>query len=240
VVVSLFCTAQFLSYAGHIGPFAVISETLVLASSELASFSIALCFMILGVSFAGHFLFGSITESYASLGASFATSFDILMNPWGQNSVDFEDYVGGWLFYFFINSLLFLGLVQLLIAIICNAFDSARDDVSEWRRRASLPSGWVFCRRQSPLWEAFVNLRRPFNRTCGLESKRLRDLLHAVPDDAVMLTVHQVARRLYRTADDGDEVVTASALSGETRSRSASKEEFELEVGVPDQSGWSN
>ena len=102
------------------------------------------------------------------------------MNPWAQDAFDHEDLVGGWLFYFFINILLFLVLVQLLIAIVCHSFEDARDDIVQQRVRSRLPLNLHFNRRQRPFLGALANLSRPFHRTCGLGSERLCHLLRYV------------------------------------------------------------
>eukprot|EP00656_Telonema_subtile_P003387 TRINITY_DN1154_c0_g1_i2.p1 TRINITY_DN1154_c0_g1~~TRINITY_DN1154_c0_g1_i2.p1 ORF type:complete len:858 (+),score=171.18 TRINITY_DN1154_c0_g1_i2:21-2594(+) len=115
---------------------AVIWNALVLCMDMLAYFTVAFFIIFVGFAFWGHVTFGSDLQAFATPVQALNTCIDMLIGNGDLPSLYAANRVMGPIFYFLYTVVMTLILVNVFIAIICEAYTVARDD-------AQLPPAFI-------------------------------------------------------------------------------------------------
>ena len=111
---------------------ALVSRTIEKAASHLAHFGLLFGFVLTGFSACAFVTFGRISSSFSDMGSAMKTCFNVFL---GEIDIDEEmsasDYEIGWLvFYFSFLMVSFFLLLNVLLAIVVDAYVEVKDDAS--------------------------------------------------------------------------------------------------------------
>uniref|UniRef100_A0A061RIA9 Polycystin cation channel family n=1 Tax=Tetraselmis sp. GSL018 TaxID=582737 RepID=A0A061RIA9_9CHLO len=131
----LFLIARVLKLMDFQPRLGVVTRSLALAGPDLAHFVLVSGMVFVGYAMMAHLIFGNNIEAFASFGRSVDTCFEILL---GDVSVNAElralsglQGVAGTLFFWTFELLVFMVLLNFLLAIIVDAFSEVKENTTE-------------------------------------------------------------------------------------------------------------
>jgi len=113
----------------------VVTHSLALAGPDLAHFILVAGMVFCGYAMMAHLIFGNNIEGFRSFGSSLDTCFEILLGEIGVNSelrvLTGLQGIAGTLFFWSFELLVYLVLLNFLLAIIVDAFSEIKENTSE-------------------------------------------------------------------------------------------------------------
>lgn len=113
----------------------VVTRSLALAGPDLAHFVLVCGMVFVGYAMMAHLIFGNNIQAFSSFGSSVDTCFEILL---GEISVNAElraltglQGLAGTLFFWSFELLVFMVLLNFLLAIIVDAFSEVKENTTE-------------------------------------------------------------------------------------------------------------
>ena len=113
----------------------VVTRSLALAGPDLAHFVLVCGMVFVGYAMMAHLIFGNNIQAFSSFGSSVDTCFEILLGEIGVNA-ELRALTGlqglaGTLFFWSFELLVFMVLLNFLLAIIVDAFSEVKENTTE-------------------------------------------------------------------------------------------------------------
>ena len=113
----------------------VVTRSLLLAGPDLLHFTVVAGIVFVGYAMMAHVIFGNVIEKFSTFQLSIDTCFEMLLGEIGVNE-DLKALTGlqglaGSLFFWTFELLVFMVLLNFLLAIIVDAFSVVKDNTSE-------------------------------------------------------------------------------------------------------------
>eukprot|EP01052_Picozoa_sp_SAG31_P001714 SAG31_NODE_58_length_29669_cov_20.244978_5_plen_138_part_00 len=118
---------KFLNYFPNLQ---ILTTTLAHATQPLAWFMVVLMIVLLGMSQGFHIAFGFDVEGYQTLENSVLSLLRMCVGDFDYEQLESSHYVVGPLLFWIFIILVFFILMSVFIALISQAYDEAREDVS--------------------------------------------------------------------------------------------------------------
>jgi len=175
--------AQVFKYGRFWSPFTVIVETMNNAKWELMNFLISLFIIFIIFAITAHIMFGAFASGYQTVDRAFVNVFFVLAGePYGMEDAFKEHNQEGTVAFFFVSNVVFILIMsQFLIAVLCGAFDTVRDEMNARDRDAKLPRGYAVIKQHSmaETTRSFMLNNFAFwnHHTCGIQTQILQECL---------------------------------------------------------------
>jgi Polycystin cation channel len=113
----------------------IVTRSLLLAGPDLLHFAVVAGIVFVGYAMMAHVIFGNVIEKFSTFRLSIDTCFEMLLGEIGVNE-DLKALTGlqglaGSLFFWTFELLVFMVLLNFLLAIIVDAFSVVKDNTSE-------------------------------------------------------------------------------------------------------------
>ena len=203
---------RFFRYASCLSQFKLIFNTLQRAARGIRNFLTTAAAILSFLAVAGHMMFGHFSPRFRSLLTSLYTTSDIMLSSLFEipDEIVAVTPVLGYLFYYLSTTVLIVITSQLLIAIILQAFDDVRTDMSHDS----------FIDRDGEVLEALKGWRKiaaPAGTSAGLGrlNAGLRNLIcdHSLPGIGGMATA-DLLEALMLVAEEDDETELRELMVG--------------------------
>eukprot|EP00873_Tetraselmis_striata_P015466 jgi/Tetstr1/435730/TSEL_024629.t1 len=131
----LFLIARVLKLMDFQPRLGVVTRSLALAGPDLAHFVLVCGMVFVGYAMMAHLIFGNNIQAFSSFGSSVDTCFEILLGEIGVNaelrSLTGLQGLAGTLFFWSFELLVFMVLLNFLLAIIVDAFSEVKENTTE-------------------------------------------------------------------------------------------------------------
>eukprot|EP00192_Tetraselmis_astigmatica_P001702 CAMPEP_0117652658 /NCGR_PEP_ID=MMETSP0804-20121206/2750_1 /TAXON_ID=1074897 /ORGANISM="Tetraselmis astigmatica, Strain CCMP880" /LENGTH=1606 /DNA_ID=CAMNT_0005458731 /DNA_START=90 /DNA_END=4910 /DNA_ORIENTATION=+ len=131
----LFLIARVLKLMDFQPRLGVVTRSLALAGPDLAHFVLVCGMVFVGYAMMAHLIFGNNIQAFSSFGSSVDTCFEILLGEIGVNTelraLTGLQALAGTLFFWSFELLVFMVLLNFLLAIIVDAFSEVKENTTE-------------------------------------------------------------------------------------------------------------